>query len=960
MFIAGNALFLVAVVVSVITAEDISACKLLSEKDTQGTLADRTGSRLVANLSECEAECLMNDTCFAAEFRRDTMLCNSYSNDTTKTLEKGVTFLTKVCLGNDPDAGNGTDVTNTTSVTIQPSGTVASVSYIADMLDPSATDMQDFASLASAFPHPPSIDHLESMANATFGDDWANNSSMSNDSLPSVEVAATMNISDGSDSMIGVDGLSNGTDVSFMNGSFSMKDPTDSMEMNGTLVDSANETHVESVFNGTIDVNADGNASLGISPSATVPGQGSDEAPGASAGIMPSHTAGISIELPIAASTPQGGVTPGIESVGYTVVTGPSATMDTKVQVSASSSADAKASVSYTFKPTDVTKPQVKDDTTAPQTPDIIIFDTTVLPPKTTLPPTTKPATRQQTDSATTTSVPSITTAPPVAQPQNPYNPYQPYNPYNPYGNPQVPPQARNQPPQVPPYSQPNPQYPPYPNPQYPQFPQYQPNPQYPQYPPYPYGPRYPQYPQYPQYPPYGIPPQVPPQPQVPVYQIPKATNPPVSIEEKRLCFNRDKFPDLKLPEEKPKLFLIPSGETGKYSVVAVPTRHNPVICFPVSYRGKVPILHLPAQNSQPQYNPYNQQLQFPFQYPGFPYQNVNQNPFLPGATVPVPIDIKTFLNKYGDIYSATTSPKTTVAGDLAHTTPSTPDKDMLGSNDTVGTNSTVSQSVNITGTDGNSTFTDNQGFVNQTLGNNTMPDLNINLTIPEMIMNSTDQLANITLTSNSTIPAPNVNESEALGNGSFSINDSLGGDIQYINSTSFGNSSAFINASNLNTDAFNQTESTIANDTDVQSNDTVVEVAANLIYSNSSDVSLNSTDTVLGNVTLSRTVALQTTTPATITESHPPRRVRPSRYGRFRPVGKKPHRNRPKKKPKSKPKRKRRPRPTLDPEAQKKGKHPMRYARRHFWRRRKNPRQLRHPSSVSRKYRSRRLRSQK
>ncbi|XP_067671707.1 uncharacterized protein [Haliotis asinina] len=409
------------------------------------------------------------------------------------------------------------------------------------------------------------------------------------------------------------------------------------------------QPHVESTFSGTIGVNADGNASMDISPSATVPGQISDEAPGASTGI--------NAELLRAASMPRGGVTPGIESVGYTVVTGPSAAMDTKVQTSASSSADAKVSLSYS---TGVTNSQVKDDTTAPQTPDIRIFDTTVLPPKITLPPTTKPATRQQTDSATTTSVPSITTAPPVAQPQNPYNPYQPYNPYNPYGNPPVPPQPRNQPPQVPPYSQSNPQYPPYPNPQSPQFPQYQPNPQYPQYPPYPYGPRYPQYPQYPQYPPYGIPPQVPPPPQIPVYEIPKAISPPVSIKEKhkRLCFNRDKFPDMKLPEEKMKLFLIPSGETGKYSVVSVPTRHNPVICFPVSYRGKVPILHLPAENSQPQYNPYIQQLQFPFQYPGFPYQNGNQNQFLPGATVPVPTDIKAFVNKYGDIYSATTSPK--------------------------------------------------------------------------------------------------------------------------------------------------------------------------------------------------------------------------------------------------------------------------------------------------------------
>ncbi|XP_046381142.2 proteoglycan 4-like isoform X1 [Haliotis rufescens] len=961
MYITGRALFFLALVVSVITAEDIKACKLLSETDTQGTQADWTGYRVVADLAECEAQCLMNDTCFAAEFRRDTMYCYSYSNDTAKTLEKGVTFLTKVCLGSDPPSGNRTDVANATSDMLQPSGTVASASYIADMLDPSATDMQDFASLASAFPNPPNIDHLESMANATFGKDWANNSSMSNDSLPSVEVAASMNITDGSDSIKGLDVLANATHVTDMNGSVSMNDSTDSMDVNGTVVDNANGTNV---------------ASLGISPSGTVPGHSSDETQGVTGSIMPSHTAGVSIELPTATSSSQGDVTPGIDSVGHTVVTGPSAgaSMSSKVQASSSSSVDATTSVTFTLKPVDVTKPLVKDDTTAPQTQNIVIVDTTSLPPKTTIPPTTtttttKPAARQPTDSATITSVPLVTT-PPVPQPygpQNPYNPYQTYNRYNPYGNPQggprVPPQPGNQPPQVPPYPQPNPQYPPYPNPQYPQYPPYQPNPQYPQYPqypPYPYGPRYPQYPQYP---PYQIPPQGRPQPQIPVYQIPKGTDPPIRIEEKRnrLCFNRDKFPDLKLPEEKPKLFLIPSGDTGKFSVVAVPTRHNPVICFPVSYRGKVPILHLPAQNTQAQYNQYNQQQQFPFQFPGqggpqFPFQNGNQNQFLPGATVPVPIDIKAFLEKYGDIYSETTSPKTTIAGG-AQTTSSTPDDKVLGSNDTVDTNNTDSQSANITGGDGNFTFPDNQGSVNESVGNSTLPDLSTNQTIPEMIMNSTDLLANVTLSSNNTFPDPSVNGSEVLGNGSFSINGSLGEDMQDVNASSVDNSTVSTNVSTLITDALNQTESVIANET-------VTEVPTNLTYSNTSDGALNSTDTILVNMTLSSTEAVQPTTAATVTESNrptsPPRRVRPPRYGRHRPNRKKPNRNRPKKTPKSKPKRRRRPRPTPDPMAKYKGKHPMRYARPRYWRRRKNPRPIRHPSSVGRKYRSRLLRSRK
>ncbi|XP_048248613.1 proteoglycan 4-like isoform X3 [Haliotis rufescens] len=957
MYITGRALFFLALVVSVITAEDIKACKLLSETDTQGTQADWTGYRVVADLAECEAQCLMNDTCFAAEFRRDTMYCYSYSNDTAKTLEKGVTFLTKVCLGSDPPSGNRTDVANATSDMLQPSGTVASASYIADMLDPSATDMQDFASLASAFPNPPNIDHLESMANATFGKDWANNSSMSNDSLPSVEVAASMNITDGSDSIKGLDVLANATHVTDMNGSVSMNDSTDSMDVNGTVVDNANGTNV---------------ASLGISPSGTVPGHSSDETQGVTGSIMPSHTAGVSIELPTATSSSQGDVTPGIDSVGHTVVTGPSAgaSMSSKVQASSSSSVDATTSVTFTLKPVDVTKPLVKDDTTAPQTQNIVIVDTTSLPPKTTIPPTTtttttKPAARQPTDSATITSVPLVTT-PPVPQPygpQNPYNPYQTYNRYNPYGNPQggprVPPQPGNQPPQVPPYPQPNPQYPPYPNPQYPQYPPYQPNPQYPQYPqypPYPYGPRYPQYPQYP---PYQIPPQGRPQPQIPVYQIPKGTDPPIRIEEKRnrLCFNRDKFPDLKLPEEKPKLFLIPSGDTGKFSVVAVPTRHNPVICFPVSYRGKVPILHLPAQNTQAQYNQYNQQQQFPYQFPGqggpqFPFQNGNQNQFLPGATVPVPIDIKDFLEKYEDIYSETTAPKTTIAGG-AQTTSSTPDDKVLGSNDTVDTNNTDSQSANITGGDVNITFSGNQGSVNESIRNITL-DLNTNQIIPERILNITDPLTEVRLPSNNTYTASSVMHLRRNNNSSI---------IKTVSDTSVDNSFVSTNTSSIRLDVLNEMDEVTPIDinADISKDDThSTKSNANL----ASNVSKTIQPTIKGKVILSRTEAVQPITAVTVTESNhptsPPRRVRPPRYGRHRPNRKKPNRNRPKKTPKSKPKRRRRPRPTPDPMAKYKGKHPMRYARPRYWRRRKNPRPIRHPSSVGRKYRSRLLRSRK
>ncbi|XP_071106887.1 uncharacterized protein [Haliotis cracherodii] len=576
--------------------------------------------------------------------------------------------------------------------------------------------------------------------------------------------------------------------------------------------------------------------------------------------------------------------------------------------------------------PLDTTKSQMKDDTTTSQTQDITL-DTTALPPTTTISSTaaissttttattttTTTATTAEgkpTNSATTPSIPMVTRFPPVFQPYRTQNPYNPYSPY-------------------------------YPTHQYPQYRQ--------------------PYPKFPRYPPYQVPSQVRLNTQIHRYTSPKATK--ARVTNHRLCFNREKFPNLKLPEDNPKYVLIHSVDTGRFSLVAVPQPYKPVICVPVSYRGKVPILHLPAQNTQAQYNQYNQQQQFPFQFPGqggpqFPFQNGNQNQFLPRATVPVPIDIKAFLEKDGDIYSETTSPKTTIAGG-AQTTSSTPDDKVLGSNDTVDTNNTDSQSANITGGDGNFTFSGNQGSVNESIRNITF-DLRTNQTILENILNITDPLTKVRLPGNSTYTASSVMHLRRNGNSS---------SIKTVSDTSVDNSFVSTNTSPIRLDVLNETD-------DVPSIDINADISQAYTHSTKSNVndSILGIDTVLvsktiqptikGKVILSSTEAVQPTTAATVTESNrptsPPRRVRPPRYGRHRPIRKKPNRNRPKKTPKSKPKRRRRPRPTPDPMAKYKGKHPMRYARPRYWRRRKNPRPIRHPSSVGRKYRSRLLRSQK